>query len=259
MHGNTDLLHKGSCRIVHCGVHSGAKPGFPVHSHPVWEITVHCQGKIRTLTGNATFETFPGTILLHAPGRLHWESATEPYRLLYIMFECADLEDPGPILNDDADRSLELTCRAIIREWRGQAPYHQELTDLLGRQMVMLIRRLTATQPRPESEQLTRAAAAIIEERFNQPLTLSELCKELSTTVAKLRKEFMQARGQTPNDYLQAVRLRHAIASLQSTDLKLESIAHVAGYNSASHLTRHIKAATGRTPGQLRRQQSQNP
>jgi len=157
------------------------------------------------------------------------------------------------VLYDDPDGSIKETCKAIVREWRGQACHFETMTDLLIRRLVLLIERLTSALPQSESEQLIGAAAAIIEDRFNQPLTLEELCKELSTTTAKLRRDFVQARGQTPTDYLQAVRLRHAIATLRSTDLTLETIAHLNGYFSASHLTRHIKAATGSTPGQLRR------
>jgi len=234
-------------------VHNGYAPGFPLHAHPTWEITVQCQGKIRTAQGNATIETYPGTAFLHAPGLAHADIATETYQLIYVMFECAGLEPLQSVLYDDTDGSLEETCKAIVREWRGQAPHFETMIDLLVRRLVLLIGRLTSAVPHTASEQLVGAAAAIIEDRFNQPLTLDGLCKELSTTTAKLRRDFVQSRGQTPTDYLQAVRLRHAIATLRSTDLTLETIAHLNGYFSASHLTRHIKAATGSTPGQLRR------
>jgi AraC-like DNA-binding protein len=253
MHTTTNLLHKSTVRVVHCSVHNGQPPGFPLHSHPTWEITVHCQGKIRTVQGNTAIETFPGTVFLHAPGQPHGDIASEPYQLIYIMFECDPPKAFEPVLYDDPDGSLQETCKAIIREWRGQACQFETMTDLLIRRLVLLIERLTSALPHTESEQLVAAAAAIIEDRFNLPLTLEELCKELSTTTTKLRRDFVHARGQTPTDYLQAVRLRHAIGTLRSTDLTLETVAHLSGYNSASHLTRHIKAATGSTPGQLRR------
>jgi len=252
MHTNTNLLHKSLIRVVHCSIHDGNDPGYPLHSHPTWEITVHCQGKIRTVQGNAIIETFPGMVFLHAPGQPHGDIASEPYQLIYIYFECEPLKTFEPVLYDDPDGSLKETCKAIIREWRGQASHFEAMTDLLVGRLDLLIERLTSALPLTESEQLVGAAAAIIEDRFSQSMTLEELCKELSTTTGKLRRDFVQARGQTPTDYLQAIRLRHAIATLQSTDLKLETVAHLNGYNSASHLTRHIKAATGSTPGQVR-------
>ncbi|GAA1572807.1 hypothetical protein GCM10009804_31680 [Kribbella hippodromi] len=48
------------------------------------------------------------------------------------------------------------------------------------------------------------------------------------------------------------VRLRHALAHIRNSTLPLQAIASLTGYNSASHLSRHIKAATGTAPGALR-------
>ena len=252
MYTSTNLLYKSSVRVVHCSIHDGKQPGFPLHSHPTWELTVHCQGKISTVQGDAIIETFPGTVFIHAPGQSHGDIASEPYKLIYVMFECDPIEAFEPVLYDDLDGSLKETCMAIVREWRGQACDCETMVDLLTRRLAILIERLTSALPLTESERLIGAAATIIEDRFNQSLTLEEICKELSTSTAKLRRDFVQARGQTPTEYLQAVRLRHALATLRTTDLKLEAVANLNGYHSASHLTRHIKAATGCTPGQLR-------
>jgi AraC family transcriptional regulator len=50
-----------------------------------------------------------------------------------------------------------------------------------------------------------------------------------------------------------ARRLDRARALLRETALPLADVAAACGYAGASHLSRHVKAATGATPGQLRR------
>jgi AraC family transcriptional regulator len=59
--------------------------------------------------------------------------------------------------------------------------------------------------------------------------------------------------GCSVHDWVATRRLDRARALLRETALPLADIAAACGYASASHLSRHVKAATGATPGQLRR------
>ena len=56
-----------------------------------------------------------------------------------------------------------------------------------------------------------------------------------------------------PRAHLAALRLRFALGQLRTSTLTLESVARLAGYSSASHLSRHVRSATGVSPGELRR------
>ena len=60
-------------------------------------------------------------------------------------------------------------------------------------------------------------------------------------------------------DYLQALRVRSALGMLRNGDAGLETIADACGYDSASHLSRHIKRATGVSPGALRGTREHEP
>ena len=248
------LLQEMSPRIADCGVYTGNVPGYFSHSHPMWEITIHCHGRIQTQEGDNVVDTLPGTILIHAPNVLHQDIATSSYQLIYVVFQYETLEPWNPVLHDDAELSLETTCRAIIKEWHSDLRNRAGMLEALSRQLVMLIERRACTPPTTESQQIVSKAIAIIEARYNQSVTIRDLCKELSITTVGLRKEFIKVRGQTPFEYLQSVRLRHAIAGIHTSSLKLDAIAAVNGFSSASHMSRQIKALTGCSPGQLRRQ-----
>jgi transcriptional regulator GlxA family with amidase domain len=52
--------------------------------------------------------------------------------------------------------------------------------------------------------------------------------------------------------YLQAIRVQHALGIIRNSNLSLETVAHACGYDSASHLSRHVKRVTGQSPGALR-------
>jgi transcriptional regulator GlxA family with amidase domain len=51
---------------------------------------------------------------------------------------------------------------------------------------------------------------------------------------------------------LQTFRIQRALALISQTDLSLENIAQMSGYDSASHMSRYIKRSTGKSPGAFR-------
>ncbi|WP_132147799.1 helix-turn-helix transcriptional regulator [Kribbella sp. VKM Ac-2541] len=76
--------------------------------------------------------------------------------------------------------------------------------------------------------------------------------EELGISPSALRACFTRLRGTSPRTSLQNVRLRHALAHIRNSTLPLQAIADLTGYDSVSHLSRHIKSATGAAPGALR-------
>ncbi|MFG6468275.1 helix-turn-helix transcriptional regulator [Roseateles sp. BYS87W] len=85
------------------------------------------------------------------------------------------------------------------------------------------------------------------------PLTLPQLAAEAHLSEFHFARMFRTAMGCTVHDWVAARRLARARALLRDTALPLADVAAACGYAHASHLSRHVKAATGATPGQLRR------
>lgn len=87
-------------------------------------------------------------------------------------------------------------------------------------------------------------------------LTLPALAREAHLSEFHFARMFRASMGCTVHDWVAARRLGRARALLCETRLPLADIAAACGYAGASHLSRHVKAATGATPGQLRRHHS---
>ena len=84
-------------------------------------------------------------------------------------------------------------------------------------------------------------------------LSLPRLAAEAHLSEFHFARMFRVSMGCTVHDWVAARRLDRARALLRETALPLADIAAACGYAGASHLSRHVKAATGATPGQLRR------
>ena len=108
------------------------------------------------------------------------------------------------------------------------------------------------TSPVIAAEQLVAQAERIFEERFASRIRIATVAAELGISPSGLRASFARLRGTSPRAALQHVRLRHALGHIRNSTLPLQAIADLTGYDSVSHLSRHIKAATGSSPGALR-------
>jgi transcriptional regulator GlxA family with amidase domain len=129
------------------------------------------------------------------------------------------------------------------------------LSLLLG-QIDILLRRAYVQRRLSPRERLVRDAERWLEERFAERVVLKDLASEVGVSPSYLSAQFMRLRGRTPMAYLQELRVQHALMLVRNSNLGLETIASLCGYDSASHLSRHVKRATGKSPGSFRSEQN---
>jgi len=245
-------MHNRPIAFKHIGGHSGAFD-VALHHHDTWEIIFQRTGHVHTQQGEDVFEMHPGMVLIHPPGIDHADHVTAHYSLFYIHLDAPDDIDWPRLCYDDVHQSIEKTCDSLYREWVGDSAGREDLLHLLTRQLDILLRRAHQRQELNPQERIVAEAQRILAERYRDAPTIGELARELGLARTTLYEHFTQLHKQTPADYVSAIRLRHALGLLHHTHATLETIADRCGYHSASHLSRHIKAATGKSPGALRR------
>ncbi len=257
MHESSNLLHQSqppALNVIRAG-HWDAVAGndYPDHRHTLWELAYYFAGHVACSIGNHLFDARPGILLVIPPGTMHGDIARTAYQNVWIQFEAPDLAWPRMCV-DDSEHTIGRLCAAIVREFNEQGLNYAEMTTLLLWQLHILLQRMQEQPKISAAEQLVRHVESIVAERYHIPLRLKEIAQEVGTSDTYLRAQFVRLRSRTPSQHVQAVRVKHALALLQTSTLTLESVAECCGYNSASHLTRHIKRATGQTPGALRGQ-----
>lgn len=89
-------------------------------------------------------------------------------------------------------------------------------------------------------------------------LSLPTLAREAHLSEFHFARMFRVSMGCSVHDWVAARRVDRARALLRETVLPLADIAAACGYAGASHLSRHVRAATGATPGEFRRAHSGN-
>ena len=242
-----------SLQLLGAGIHT-AGPGkdYPSHAHTSWELVYYVRGRITCPVGDATYAATPGTVLLTPPRIWHAELSRTGYANRFLQVDAA-ADSPWPrICFDDGDRSLGRVFDTLVRESTQPSADSDRLCTLLLAELDLLLRRAAATAPVTAAEQLVAQAERIFEERFAARIRIATVAAELGISPSGLRASFARLRGTSPRAALQHVRLRHALGHIRNSTLPLQAIADLTGYDSVSHLSRHIKAATGSSPGALR-------
>ena len=88
---------------------------------------------------------------------------------------------------------------------------------------------------------------------LGRPLRLADLAAHASVSPEHLCRLFAQAGYPSPMAWLWEVRTRRSLAMLRSTGLRVEEVASQCGFRSPYHFSRRVKALTGRSPTQYRR------
>ena len=258
MHGMPQPLHgspRGELELVGAGPYQAPQgKDFPPHYHITWEVVYYRSGHIPCPIGDELYEGRPGVLLATPPRTIHSEIATTPYSNYWIQIDApCDLPWPRVCL-DDSDQSLSHLCMMIVRESKQQTDDQDEMLQLLLRQLDLRLRRAQQHQQLPVAERMVREVELLLEERHSTSLTFRALAQEIGVSSSHLRAQFVRLRGHSPKEHLRAIRLREALSLLSNSTLSLEAIASLCGFDSASHLSRHVKTATGKSPGSLRGQ-----
>jgi transcriptional regulator GlxA family with amidase domain len=140
-----------------------------------------------------------------------------------------------------------------VRETGVRDSYSGEIANAAMRQLDLLFRRAHQHETSSDAELLVREAEILMAQRIGSTCTMIEVARELGVSPSSLREKFSKLRGHSPHAYLQQIRVNHALTLLRNSTQTLEAIAIQSGFDSASHLSRTIKRATGHSPGHLRR------
>lgn len=107
----------------------------------------------------------------------------------------------------------------------------------------------------PEDRTVHPAVAAAIDviyRRYDEPLTLSDLAREVFISPFHLCRLFVRGTGVTPGRYLTSVRLFEAKRLLLSSTLTVSDVVCAVGYSSVGTFTTRFTRAVGMTPSQYR-------
>ena len=82
----------------------------------------------------------------------------------------------------------------------------------------------------------------------NPTLSVDSLASEAGYCPSYFRRIFRDEMGTSPKEYLTEIRIRHAIALLESGYYSVERVSELSGFTGAKYFSTVFKRTTGKTP-----------
>ena len=177
------------------------------------------------------------------------------------IFVFADLEALGisfnckksTMLNDpEMTRLYLLMFDELDRKPEG----YQDVFLHLLKAFLLKLSRILPVEPAPGEVALTNDQMAFamnfIAQNYNQDITIGELAKYCNMSVSNFRKQFKEAAGTSPLEYLNNLRISVARHLLRTTEEPILAISEAVGFRSLSSFNRLFKRTYGFSPRQAR-------
>ena len=157
---------------------------------------------------------------------------------------------------EDMDFELQLvscddaTKQEIVNVFKNGGTADCEVLSHFYRAMSMIIPKLACRNESKETAVANKIKACIEKNPYK---SLREIAKLANVNEAYMYEVFRTATGITPNDYKQKVLCEKGIGLLLTTDKKVEEIASLTNFSSASYFRKVLKKHTGSTPREIRK------
>ena len=103
-----------------------------------------------------------------------------------------------------------------------------------------------------EEELVEKLLKSIAENMDNVDYTVNQMASDIAMSRANLYKKTQQMLGITPNEFLRNVRLKHAASLLEQTDMPVNLISLIVGFQTARYFSQCFRQMFGVTPTEYR-------
>jgi transcriptional regulator GlxA family with amidase domain len=103
-----------------------------------------------------------------------------------------------------------------------------------------------------EEKLVEKLLKSIGENMDNIDYTVDQMASDIAMSRANLYKKTQQMLGITPNEFLRNVRLKHAASLLEQTDMPVNQISLIVGFQTARYFSQCFRQMFGVTPTEYR-------
>lgn len=107
--------------------------------------------------------------------------------------------------------------------------------------------------PDPKVEAL-KSVLSYIEENYGNKIYIKDLAQLMNLNEQYFSRFFRKTIGRTCVDYINDIRIRHAMKLLKTTDIPVLEVAYTCGFGNIGHFIQTFKRATGKKPLEYRMQ-----
>lgn len=219
------------------------------HAHENTHLTFFVTGGNREQRKNKETEALPGALLFYHSGEAHRNTHTHhPSKNLNLEIEPYFFNRYG-IAETSFDPQLLHSARVKLQLLK---IYHTcttaEGTAIAVHSLLLSLIKDMEVIKSVNPPHWIKEIQAIIEDRWNENVTLNELAAAVNVHPVTISKNFPRYTGGTLSDYIRKVKLEKALPLLKEEHTSLTNVAYECGFFDQSHFIKSFKEATGFLP-----------
>lgn len=231
---------------------------LPAHSH---ELAYYCfviEGSFTEFYGKRSHLCGSSTLVFHPAGETHSDYFHTSVRCLNIQMNVQWLErlrQYSNIVNiptDFCDERLSVLAARLYREFREMDDFSSLAIEGLILEMLAETSRRSVRTLEPKPPRWLRQVREILDEQFDERLTLVALSELVSVHPVHLAREFRRFYRCSVREYVHERRIGDACRQISTTDVPFNEIALAVGFFDQSHFARRFKKVTALTPSEYR-------
>lgn len=227
-----------------------------------WLLIATLGGKGRFGHAGGELIAEPGDWVLIRPGTLHdygVEQSLKQWELLWAHFQ--PRAHWLPLLNWPSVAPGLMTLRPDSDATDRFREVHRLFTSDLRRREAYAMNALEALlldcdrhNPLSAStyDDRIRRAMDYLEHNLAEKITLADIAHAVGLSSSRLAHLFREQSGQTPQHYLESLRMQRATELLQRTGFSIKQVAAAVGFESPFYFSQRFKARTGKSPSAFR-------
>jgi AraC family transcriptional regulator len=231
---------------------------LPQHSHPHAFVTFVIEGAFRERYATRTTLCRTGTIRYLPAGEMHENEILARARCLHVISDPAWFEQlrqqpsvPGRPAEMSGLTTTWLANRLYAEFSRQDAASAMAIEGLVLEILAEIARSETAGSSRLAPDWL-KQATEIVESRFLERLSLTEIASEVGVHYVHLSRQFHKYNRCTIGELIRRRRVQYASHMLAHSQTPLAEIALVCGFSDQSHLSFLFKRYMGMSPSKFR-------
>lgn len=233
--------------LIHVGGSRKRLPHYPAHTHQSWELIYNWEGDGTMTVDGRTLPFKAGTILLCPPCMPHEKTAETGFSDLYVLFSHHDLNPRYYLLEDDQDRRIYHLLRILYTTY-----YEANTKEVCDQLFAALMGILRPALDGGSSNRYVQMLRSRIVENFTDPdFRLQTVQQTIPANPDHLRRLFKKELGQTPHDYLMALRLEYARQLLSREQVSVAEAAYRSGFYDPLYFSRCFRKCNGESPSQF--------
>ncbi len=233
---------------------------LPPHSHDRPYFCMVLQGGYTERCGGNTWSCAPQNLFLRPQGEVHTDRFGEAGGRVFGIELGADWPQRVGQVSRALHRPANFrgVCTSLVFKLYREFRSHDVASPLLIEGLVLEILgeacRSAAQSPGDGASRWLRRVREILQERYRNPPTLTEMAQEIGVHPIHLARAFRKRFGCTVGETIRRLRVEFACRELARPGRSLVEIALAAGFCDQSQFSRTFKRQLGMTPSQFRRQ-----